>query len=223
MEPTIKELFDPKNIIDEILFEDCEFPWQLLPKLHGYLETLAQGKKEGEIYGGAFVDKNVNIGRGTVVEPGAVIFGPTVIGENCVVRSGAYIRGDVLIGDNVVVGHCTELKNTIVFSHSQVAHFNYVGDSVLGFGSHLAAGAKLANTKLPIGEVVVKSDKKRYATGLKKFGAALGDGAEVGCNAVLNPGSVIGKRSVIYPLVSWRGILAHDSIAKSEKTVVKKI
>src|SRR6185503_10887586 len=106
----------------------------------------------------------------------------------------------VLVGDNVVLGHCVELKNCIIFSGAQIAHFNYVGDSILGYKSHLAAGAKVANVKLPMGEITVRGEQKRYATGLQKFGAALGDEAEVGCNAVLNPGTIMGKRSVVYPL-----------------------
>jgi len=220
MTPTISELFDSKNIIDEILFENCEYPWELLPKLGQYLNTIVRGKKQGEIFAGAFVDKNVDIGKGTVVEPGAVIFGPTVIGENCTIRASAYIRGDVLIGNNVLIGHCTEVKNAIIFDNAQVSHFNYIGDSILGFKAHLAAGAKIANTKLPAAEIVVRGDKKKYSTGLMKFGAALGDGAEIGCNTVLNPGSIIGKGSIVYPLVSWRGILAPNSTAKEAKVVV---
>lgn len=222
MEPTIAQLFDRKNIIDELLFEDCQYPWELLPKLGDYLGKIVRGKKQGEIFAGAFVDKNVDIGKGTIVEPGAVIFGPTVIGENCIIRASAYIRGDVLIGDNVLVGHCTEVKNAIIFSESQVSHFNYIGDSILGYKSHLAAGAKTANTKLPRAEIVVRDDTKKYPTGLMKFGAALGDGAEIGCNAVLNPGSIIGRNSIVYPLVSWRGILPHSCIAKDTKVVISQ-
>ena len=172
---------------------------------------------------GAYIDGNVSIGEGSVIEPGAVIFGPTVIGKNCRVRSGATIRGSVVIGDNCVIGHASEIKHSILFRGCQVAHFNYVGDSILGNRAHLAAGAIIANVRIAGGTVTVRAREERVDTGLVKFGAVLGDDAEIGCNAVLNPGSIIGKNSIVYPLVSWRGILSSGMIAKSAEICVLRV
>jgi NDP-sugar pyrophosphorylase family protein len=222
MLPTIQELFDLKSFIHPALFDGCQYPWEVLPRLHDYLLQKVAGKKQGQIHPQSFVADDADIGEGSVVEPNVVIFGPAIIGKNCVVRAGAYIRGDVLVGNNVVIGHATEVKNSIIMDKVSASHFNYVGDSILGYHVHLAAGVILANTKVPKSEVVVRDVENNYPTGLQKFGAAIGDEAEIGCNSVLNPGSIIGKRSIVYPLVSWRGILLSDMIAKDAKLVVPR-
>ena len=144
-----------------------------------------------------------------------MIKGPAWIGANCMVRNGCYVRENVIVGDDVVLGNSCEFKNCLLFDGAQVPHFNYVGDSILGYKSHLGAGAILSNVRLDHAEIAVETaDGEKINTGLRKFGAILGDHAEVGCNAVLNPGSVIGRRSVVYPGAQWRGVLPANSIAK---------
>ena len=170
---------------------------------------------EGEVW----IGEPVFIGEGTMVEDGAMIKGPAIIGRNCQIRHNAYIREDVIIGDNCVIGNACEFKNALLFNDCQVPHFNYVGDSILGHKAHLGAGVILSNFKSLKGHVSVQHDGKKLDTGLRKFGALLGDGADIGCNSVLNPGSIIGRGSVIYPCTNWRGVLPPDSIAKNRSAV----
>lgn len=219
---TLQDLFDPIYFKHSELFVGRTYPWEVIAALPGYLAGGVTGKQEGEIQPGAVVTGSVDIGKGTVIEAGAVVFGPAIIGENCLIRSGAYIRGNAIIDDGVKVGHSTEIKNSILLAGSNAAHFNYVGDSILGYKAHLAGGVILSNSKLLAGSVVVKDLDKTYDTGLKKFGASIGDGADIGCNAVLNPGTIIGKNSIVYPLVNWRGVLASDMIAKSSTEIVAR-
>jgi NDP-sugar pyrophosphorylase family protein len=169
--------------------------------------------------GHCFIGEHVFIGEGTVVEEGAMIKGPAIIGRNCEIRHNAYVRDCVLIGDNCVIGNSCEFKNALLFNGCQVPHFNYVGDSVLGYQAHLGAGVKISNVKLVPGNVVVEFEGRRYDTGLRKFGALLGDNTDIGCNAVLNPGSIIGRGSVVYSNTSWRGVLPANSIAKLRQSV----
>ena len=154
------------------------------------------------------------IGAGTIVEPGAMIIGPAIIGAGCRIRHGAYIRENVVVGDGCVVGNSVELKHCVLFNQCQVPHFNYVGDSILGHKAHLGAGSILSNVKLDNQNVWINFDGTPIDTGLRKFGGLIGDKAEIGCNAVLNPGSIIGRDSIVYPNVSWRGILPRNMIAK---------
>jgi NDP-sugar pyrophosphorylase family protein len=165
------------------------------------------------------IGEQVFIGRDTVVEPGACIKGPAWIGPNCHIRHGAYIRENVIIGAGTVIGNSSEVKNSILFNNCQVPHFNYVGDSILGAKVHLAAGVIVSNLKLTGDLITLRVDGEVVATGLRKFGALIGDGAEVGCHVVINPGSILGRHSLIYPGVSWRGILPANSIAKSPDCV----
>lgn len=211
MNITIKDIFEIPTDFHPELFQDLIYPWEVVAKIADYIQPLVKDAPE-----------NIVIGKGTVVEEGVVIKGPAIIGENCQIRSGAYIRGNVIIGNNVVIGHASEIKNAFIMDGAHVSHFNYVGDSIVGNKAHFAAGSIAANTKLAPGEVVVRADGKEYNTGLRKFGCAVGDGAEIGCNAVLNPGSIIGKSSVIYPLVSWRGVLKENMIAKSASDIVER-
>lgn len=220
MSVLIKDLYNLDQTLHQKLFSGCKYPWEVLPKIETYIKENLKGVNEGTVMPTAYVGDKVDIGEGTIVEPGAVIFGPTIIGKNCTIRAGAYIRGNVILEDNVNVGHSTEVKNSLIMAGATASHFNYVGDSVMGNKSHLATGSILANLKMTSGEVVVKDGNESFATGLRKFGSAIGDEAEVGCNAVLNPGSVIGKRSLIYALISWRGVLKESHIAKSSDTVV---
>jgi NDP-sugar pyrophosphorylase family protein len=167
----------------------------------------------------AFIGEKVIIGEGTVVEDGVMIKGPAIIGRNCQIRHNAYIREHVIIGDDCVIGNSCELKHSILFNRCQVPHFSYVGDSVLGYKAHLGAGVKISNVKLLPGNVQVEVGGKPFDTGLRKFGAMLGDFTDVGCNSVLNPGSVIGRHSAIYPCTNWRGVLPAHSIAKNKAQV----
>ena len=168
-----------------------------------------------ELIGKPYIGPDVFIGEGTIVEHGAMIKGPAWIGANCHVRNGCYIRENVIVGDGAVLGNSCEFKNCLLFDGAQVPHFNYVGDSILGHKSHLGAGVILSNVKLDHGEIVVEAAPgERVNTGLRKFGAVLGDHAEVGCNAVLNPGSILGRRTVVYPGAQWCGVLPANSIAK---------
>lgn len=217
--PGLFELIDTSGDQYAELWESIVFPWDILLRLKDFFEGF-QYRVDGTVMEGSFVDSQVSIGEGSIIEPGAVIVGPAIIGKNCRVRAGAYIRDHVIIGDNCVIGHSSEIKHSLLFTGSQVAHFNYVGDSILGHRSHMAAGAKIANVRITGGTVRMDSGEEVIDTKLVKFGAIIGDDAEIGCNAVLNPGSIIGKKSIIYPLVNWRGILPGGMIAKTEKDCI---
>lgn len=211
--------FDLSKFAHRDLFDGVKFVWEVIPRIGDYLRSIVKPEIRGTIMEGAFVDGQVFIGEGTVIEPGAVIFGPAYIGKNCVVRSGAYIRGDVLVGDGAVLGHASEFKNCVLMDGAQCPHFNYVGDSVLGFKSHLAAGVIVSNLKITRDEIVVKLDGTEYPTGLRKFGAIIGDEAEIGCNAVINPGTLIGKKVLSYPLTSLRGYYPPKSVVKVRQSL----
>ncbi|MEP6663862.1 MAG: UDP-N-acetylglucosamine diphosphorylase, partial [Verrucomicrobiota bacterium] len=202
-----EELFDLAQTEHAKLFDDCEFAWDALKRLKNYVKANLRPALRNRCVGNAFIDENVFIGEGTIIEDGVMIKGSVIIGKNCEIRQGAYIREHSVIGDNCVVGHCSEIKHSVLFNGAQVPHFNYVGDSILGHKAHLGAGVKISNVKLVPGNIFMEIDGKPFDTGLRKFGALLGDFAEVGCNSVLNPGSIIGRNSIIYPNVNWREIL----------------
>src|SRR5436190_23499683 len=213
------DLFDLTQTEHAAIFNDCEYAWDALKKIEAYLGTHLRPSLHNRCEGVAFVGERVFIGEGTVVEDGAMIKGPAIIGRNCQIRHNAYVREMVIIGDNCVVGNSCEVKNSLLFNQSVAPHFNYVGDSILGFKAHLGAGVKISNVKLVSGNIKVEIDGKMFDTGLRKFGALLGDHADIGCNAVLNPGSIIGRNSVVYPNTNWRGILAENMIAKNKAGV----
>ena len=219
------DLFDLAQTEHAAIFADCQFAWVALKKIEGYIAATLKPDLRNKCEGRAWIGKKVFIGEGTVVEDGVMIKGPAIIGKNCQIRHNAYIRENVIIGDGCVVGNSSELKNALLFNGAQVPHYNYVGDSILGHKAHLGAGVKISNVKLFPGNIEVEVDGVPFDTGLRKFGALLGDGAEVGCNAVLNPGSIIGRGAVIYPNVFWRGILPANMIAKNKaeiEVVVKR-
>jgi UDP-N-acetylglucosamine diphosphorylase / glucose-1-phosphate thymidylyltransferase / UDP-N-acetylgalactosamine diphosphorylase / glucosamine-1-phosphate N-acetyltransferase / galactosamine-1-phosphate N-acetyltransferase len=197
------------------LFHGVTNAWEVLPKLGAYLEENLVSANFGETIGEPVIGEDVYIGRDTVIEPGAYIKGPAWIGDGCRIRHGAYIRENVIIGAGSVVGNSCEIKNSILFNGCQVPHFNYVGDSILGAKAHLAAGVIVSNLKLAGDEITLRVGDEVIATGLRKFGALIGDHVDVGCNAVINPGSIIGRHSLIYPCIAWRGILPANSIAKT--------
>ena len=175
----------------------------------GQLKVFREGEElsgASVIYAGAVLfDSNICLGKGSVVEPGALIKGPTIIGNHTEVRQGAYIRGNCLIGDRCVVGHATEVKSAIMLNDAKAGHFAYIGDSILGNNVNLGAGTKLANLKIIDVEMKLSIERKEYKTGLRKFGAILGDNVETGCNSVTSPGTLLGKRSLVYPCVNVAG------------------
>jgi NDP-sugar pyrophosphorylase family protein len=213
------DLFDLKQTEHAAIFDGCEFAWEALKQIKDYVAANLRPALNNRCDGVAFIGKNVFIGEGTVVEDGVMIKGPAIIGKNCEIRHNAYIRDNVIIGDNCVIGNSTELKNALLFNNAVAPHFNYIGDSILGYKAHIGAGVVLSNFKSLPGNIKIEIDGKPFDTGLRKFGALLGDLAEVGCNSVLNPGSIIGRGSVIYPSTNWRGVLAADRIAKNKGAV----
>jgi UDP-N-acetylglucosamine diphosphorylase / glucose-1-phosphate thymidylyltransferase / UDP-N-acetylgalactosamine diphosphorylase / glucosamine-1-phosphate N-acetyltransferase / galactosamine-1-phosphate N-acetyltransferase len=213
------DLFNLAQTAHAAIFDGCDFAWQALKKIEGYIAANLRPELRNKCEGVAFIGEKVSIGEGTVVEDGVMIKGPAIIGRNCHIRHNAYLRENVIIGDGCVVGNSTEIKNSLLFNHAGAPHFNYVGDSILGHKAHLGAGAKLSNIRIFPGNIAVEMDGKKVDTGLRKFGALLGDGVEIGCNAVLNPGSIIGRGAVIYPNVFWRGILPANNIAKNKAAI----
>lgn len=199
--------------------------WKALAQISSYLESLQLGKIEGLVSEGAtLVDpESISIGKGSVVEPGAYIKGPCWIGEDCQVRQGAYIRGNVITGSRCVIGHTSELKNAILLDKAQAAHFAYVGDSILGNETNLGAGVKCANFKLSGKNIAITMDGKRIPTGRRKLGLILGDGSQLGCNSVTNPGTLIGKGGMVYPCISLGGYLPEGTVLKnSDQLVVRQ-
>ena len=220
------DLFDLSQTDHAALFEGCDHAWDALKKLKAWIESRVQ--PNGQKFAGPRVSigPQVFIGEGTVVEDGAMIKGPAIIGRNCEIRHNAYIREHVIIGDGCVVGNSTEIKHSLLFNKAVAPHFNYVGDSILGCKAHLGAGVVLSNFKSLPGNIALPIDGQPFDTGLRKFGALLGDNAEVGCNCVLNPGSIIGRGSVIYPATNWRGILPANMIVKNkavQEVVVRRV
>ena len=208
------DLFDLSQTEHARVFDGCGNAWDALKTLKQYIEANLRPALHHRCEGKAFIGANVFIGEGTVVEDGAMIKGPAIIGKNCQIRHGAYIRDNVLIGDNCVIGNSSEIKHSILFNGSQAPHFNYVGDSILGHKAHLGAGVKISNVKLVPGNIFVEMEGVPVDTGLRKFGALLGDFVEIGCNSVLNPGSIIGRNSILYPNTNWRSILPDNMIVK---------
>jgi len=213
------DLFDLSHTEHALIFADCANAWDALKRIKTYVEANAKPSLHNKCEGGAIIGDQVFIGEGTVIEAGARVKGPAIIGRNCQIRHNAYIREHVIVGDHCLVGNSCELKNALLFNHCQVPHFNYVGDSILGFKAHLGAGVILSNFRSFPGNVMVEMAGQPFDTGLRKFGALLGDGSEVGCNAVLNPGSIIGRGAVVYPGVNWRGFLPANMIAKNRAAV----
>ena len=201
------------------LFENQKYVWDALKQIASYLQFRLKPMVLGELIGKPFISNAVFVGRGTIVEQGAVLKGPAWIGENCHIRSGCYMRENVIAGDGVVMGNSCEFKNCIIFNEAQVPHFNYVGDSIVGYRAHLGAGAILSNVKLDHSEVVVSASETNIATGLTKFGAIVGDRTEIGCNAVINPGSILGRDCVIYPGANFRGVLPSASLVKLRQDI----
>lgn len=199
------------------LFDECEYPWEMLPKIKELAKKLVSEGLEGYTL---FKD-GVLIGKDVKIYPTATIEGPAVIGHGTEIRPGAFIRGSVIVGENCVIGNSSELKNCILLNKVQAPHYNYIGDSILGNKAHTGAGVILSNLKSDGKNIVIHGDTD-YETGLRKIGGILGDGTDIGCGSVLNPGTVIGKNTSVYPLTSLRGVFPADCIVKSATEIVKR-
>lgn len=216
---TVKSLYNLKETIARDIFEGVTYPWEVLPKISSFILELGETLSEEEY---EKVGENVWIAKSATVAPTAYINGPAIIGKDAEVRHCAFIRGNAIVGEGAVVGNSTELKNVVLFNKVQVPHYNYVGDSILGYKAHMGAGSITSNVKSDKKLVVVKTPEGNIETGIKKFGAMLGDEVEVGCGSVLNPGTVVGAHSNIYPLSSVRGVVPAGSIYKKQGEVVEK-
>ena len=218
-EMTVAKMYNLNETIAKDIFEGVTYPWEVLPKISDFIVKLGETLPADEY---DTVGENVWIAKSAKVFESAYIHGPAIIGKDAEVRHCAFIRGNAIVGEGAVVGNSTELKNVILFNKVQVPHYNYVGDSVLGYKAHMGAGSITSNVKSDKKLVVVKSPEGQIETGIKKFGAMLGDEVEVGCGTVLNPGSVVGSHSNIYPLSSVRGFVPANSIYKKQGEVVEK-
>ena len=218
-ELTVGELFDLSHTLAKPLLSSVAYPWEALPRIKDFILEIGKSLSPDEYDSPS---EGIWIAKDASVAPSAVINPPCIIGKGAEIRQCAFIRGSAIVGDGAVVGNSCELKNCILFDKVQVPHFNYVGDSILGFKSHMGAGAITSNVKSDKTNVVISAGSEKIPTGLKKIGAILGDGVEVGCNSVLNPGTVIGKNSNIYPLSSVRGYVPQGHILKSPDCIVIK-
>ena len=211
----ITELFEIKNELIKPLFEEKVYPWEVLPHIKDYINKLIENGIDGyEKYA-----EGVLIGKGVKIYPNVTIEAPAIIGAGCEIRPGAFIRGSVITGENCVIGNSSELKNCVLLDNVQVPHYNYVGDSVLGNFAHMGAGSICSNLKSD-GKPVVIHGECEYETGLRKIGAILADHADIGCGCVLNPGTVVGKNTSVYPLTALRGVYPENSIVKGTKETV---
>jgi NDP-sugar pyrophosphorylase family protein len=220
-----EKFFDLSNFKHAAIFNECRVVWDAIGKINSYLSEYKNFKIDVEIPAGAYlIDRElISIGKGTVIEPGAYIKGPCIIGENCVVRHGAYIRGDFIAGDYCVIGHATEVKSSIMLNHAHAAHFAYLGNSILGNHVNLGAGTKCANLKLDGKKINLLYDGNLIETGLRKFGSILGDGCQLGCNSVTNPGTIFEKNVFCYPCTNVGGYVLENSVVMAEtKLIVKK-
>ena len=215
----ISELFDLNETIAADIFDGCTFPWEVLSKIGDFIVKLGNTLPESEYEKRG---ENVWVAKSAKVFDSAYINGPCIIGKDAEVRHCAFIRGNAIVGEGAVVGNSTELKNVILFNKVQVPHYNYVGDSILGFRAHMGAGSITSNVKSDKKLVKVHTPEGDIETGIKKFGAMIGDNVEVGCGSVLNPGTVIGRESNIYPLSSVRGVVPSRSIYKKQGEVATK-
>lgn len=215
----ICDLYDLEQTIASDLFHGLRYPWEALPKIHDFIVALGNTlpaerfEKRGE---------DIWVARSAVVAPTACLNGPLIVDEEAEIRHCAFIRGNAIVGKGAVVGNSTELKNVVLFNKVQVPHYNYVGDSILGYRSHMGAGSITSNVKSDKTLVTVKGEGIHLETGLKKMGAMLGDFVEIGCNSVLNPGTVIGRNSNIYPTSMVRGVIPSDSIYKKRTEIAQK-
>ncbi len=219
MIPTIKELFDMEHTIAAELFEGKDYPWEVLGDIKDFILKLGPTLPKDEFDSPS---EGIWIAKDAKVYPSAFIGAPCIIDHGAEVRHCAFIRESAIVGKNSVVGNSCEVKNAVIFDNCEVPHYNYVGDSVLGFHAHMGAGSVTSNVKSDRKNVVVKSDDEQMETGRRKFGAMLGDWCEIGCNAVLNPGSVVGRNATVYPTTCSRGVVPANTIKKNDGRIVEK-
>ena len=219
MIPKISELFDMEHTIAAELFEGKEYPWEVLGDIKDFILKLGPTLPRDEFDNPS---EGIWIAKDAKVYPSAYIGAPCIIDHGAEVRHCAFIRESAIVGKNSVVGNSCEVKNAVIFDNCEVPHYNYVGDSVLGFHAHMGAGSVTSNVKSDRKNVVVKSDDEQMETGRRKFGAMLGDWCEIGCNAVLNPGSVVGRNATVYPTTCSRGVVPANSIKKNDGRIVEK-
>lgn len=215
----ISKLYNLDETIAKELLESVTYPWEALPKIAEFIVELGN-KLDSNVYDK--IGEDIWIAKNAKVAPTAYIHGPAIIGENAEIRHCAFIRGKAIVGEEAVVGNSTELKNVILFNKVQVPHYNYVGDSILGYKSHMGAGSITSNVKSDKKLIIIKNGEEEIETGMKKIGAMLGDEVEVGCGSVLNPGTIVGKNTNIYPLSSVRGVVPEKSIYKNRNEIVEK-
>lgn len=215
-----ERFFDLNETISYKIFDNIEYPWDAINKISEFLNIFLSNFSDDNFYR---KENNVFISKDAYVSPSSYIKGPCLIDSKAEIRHCAFIRGNVIVGKNSIVGNSSELKNCILFNSVQVPHFNYVGDSIMGYKSHIGAGVILSNLKSNRSFITVNINGEKIETNLKKFGAIIGDFVEIGCNSVLNPGTVIGKNSIIYPLSSVRGYIPENKIFKSKDNIVDKI
>ena len=215
----IENLYNLEETIAKDIFKGCTYPWEVLPKIKEYIIELGKTLDKEKFQE---IKPNVWVAKSAEIAPTAYINGPCIIDEEATLRHCAFIRGSAIVGKKAVVGNSTELKNAILFNNVQVPHYNYVGDSIIGYKSHLGAGSKTCNLKSDKTSIEIKNGENIIKTGMRKIGAMVGDGVEVGCNSVLNPGTIIGKNTNIYPLSSVRGVINENSIYKNRNEIVIK-
>ncbi len=215
-----KNFLDTSKTISEEIFKDIFYAWEVLPLIKNFISKLGNSLPENKF---EKISSDIWIAKNAKIDNSAHIDGPAIIDENAEIRHCAFIRGNVIVGKNSVVGNSTELKNCILFDNVQVPHFNYVGDSILGYKSHLGAGAIISNVKSDKTNVTIKYENQKIETDLRKFGAILGNNVEIGCNSVINPGTIIGQNSSVYPTSMVRGVIDENIIFKNSGQIVKKI
>ena len=211
----VSNLLDLSQTEFPSIFDNVEYPWEILSKIGEFILKIAPTLPPQY----KMIGRNIWIGEDTVIADSAHIEGPAIIGHNCEIRHNAFIRGNAIIGDDCVIGNATEIKNSFLFNKVQAPHFNYVGDSVMGYRSHIGAGVILSNVKSIPGTVTVRTPAAIIETGLRKFSAILGDHTEVGCNTVLNPGTILGRKVIVYPLTNARGLIPENHILKNDGTM----
>lgn len=217
--PGLDQFFDLEKTEYDEYYRELKYPWDILKMIPDIVDQEINPVVRGKVSDSANLGESVEVGSGTVVEAGAVINGPAIIGENCTIRSGAYIRNNVVIGDGVTIGHTTELKHSLIHDEAEIPHFSYVGDSVIGWKGHLGAGVKVSNLKITREPVVVHLGDRDIPTGLRKFGCLLGDRAEIGCNSVLNPGALVGKRTLATTNLSLSGYYPPNTFVKLNQQI----
>ncbi len=215
----LKGILDINKTISKELFKKTKYPWEVLPYIKDYIIALGNSLDKDNY---TEIKEHIWVGNNVEIDKLSTIIAPCIIDDNTIIKPGAYIRGNAIIGKNSVIGNSTEIKNAIIFDNCQLPHYNYVGDSILGYHVHLGAGVILSNLKNDGTNIDIKYKGKKVSTGMQKMGAVVGDNTEIGCNSVLYPGTIIGKNTNIYPLTRVRGIINSNSIVKDEFTVVDK-